>query len=124
MSEFSGAPLMIYVPGLKPKPEPRAHRRELFRCLLEGVRRIDPDSATQMQEHDHCFDIIGWTYDFYGEHYDLNLDLAAIDALIQQHSATDEDRAEATSWQRKVLHRIYSVAERTNTTWRNSYAGF
>ena len=48
MSEFSGAPLMIYVPGLKPKPEPRAHRRELFRCLLEGVRRIDPDSAAQM----------------------------------------------------------------------------
>ena len=102
---------MIYVPGLKPKPEPRAHRRELFRCLLEGVRRIDPDSATQMQEHDHCFDIIGWTYDFYGEHYDLNLDLAAIDALIQQHSATDKDRAEAISWQRKVLHWIYSVAD-------------
>ena len=84
MSEFSGEPLMIYVPGLKPKPEPRAHRHELFRCLLEGVRRIDPDSAVQMQEHDHCFDIIGWTYDFYGEHHDLNLDLAGIDALIQQ----------------------------------------
>jgi len=111
MSEFSGEPLMIYVPGLKPKPEPRAHRHELFRCLLEGVRRIDPDSAAQMQEHDHCFDIIGWTYDFYGEHYDLNLDLAAIDALIQQHSATDKDRAEAKSWQRKVLHWIYSVAD-------------
>jgi hypothetical protein len=111
MSEFSGEPLMIYVPGLKPKPEPSAHRHELFRCLLEGVRRIDPDSAAQMEEHDHCFDIIGWTYDFYGEHYDLNLDLAAIDALIQQHSATDKDRAEATSWQRKVLHRIYSVAD-------------
>ena len=111
MSEFSGEPLMIYVPGLKPKPEPRAHRHELFRCLLEGVRRIDPDSAAQMQEHDHCFDIIGWTYDFYGEHYDLNLDLAAIDALIQQHSATDKDRAEASSWQRKVLHWIYSVAD-------------
>ncbi len=111
MSEFSGEPLMIYVPGLKPKPEPRAHRHELFRCLLEGVRRIDPDSAAQMQEHDHCFDIIGWTYDFYGEHYDLNLDLAAIDALIQQHSATDKDRAEAASWQRKVLHWIYSVAD-------------
>jgi len=111
MSEFSGEPLMIYVPGLKPKPEPRAHRHELFRCLLEGVRRIDPDSAVQMQEHDHCFDIIGWTYDFYGEHHDLNLDLAAIDSLIQQYSATDKDRAEATSWQRRVLRWVYSVAD-------------
>jgi hypothetical protein len=111
MSEFFGQPLMIYVPGLKPKPEPAAHRHELFRCLLEGVRRSDPESAVQMRDHDHCFDIIGWTYDFYGEHRDLNLDLAAIDALIQQHSATDEDRAEASSLKRKFLRWIYVVAD-------------
>jgi hypothetical protein len=112
MSQFSGEPLIIYVPGLKPKPEPTAHRHELFRCLLEGVRRIDPESAEQMQNHDHCFDIIGWTYDFYGEHRELSIDLAAIDALIQQESATEKDIAEAVSWKRRFLRWIYAVADR------------
>jgi hypothetical protein len=112
MSRFSGEPLIIYVPGLKPKPEPAAHRHELFRCLLEGVRRLDPESAAQMQRRDHCFDIIGWTYDFYGEHRDLNIDLAAIDALIHQDSATEQDIAEAVSWKRRFLRWIYAVADR------------
>lgn len=111
MSEFSGEPLIVYVPGLKPKPEPAAHRRELFRCLVEGIRRIDPQTAMQMQDRDHCFDLIGWTYDFYGEHRDLNLDLAAIGALIQQHSATEKDRAEAGSFKRRFLRWIYAVAD-------------
>ena len=112
MSEFVGDPLMIYVPGLKPKPEPTAHRHELFRCLLEGVRRIDPESALQMQDHDHCFDIVGWTYDFYGEHRDLKLDIAGIDALIEQQTASEQDIAESVSWKRRFLRWIYAVADR------------
>lgn len=111
MSEFSGQPLIIYVPGLKPKPEAAAHRRELFRCLVEGVRRIDPDSAAQMQDRDHCFDIISWTYDFYGEHRDIGVDLAAIDALIEQESASEQDIAEAVSWKRRFLRWMYAVAD-------------
>ena len=112
MSKYTGEPLIIFVPGLKPKPEPAAHRHELFRCLVEGVRRIDAESAAQMQDHDRCFDIVGWTYDFYGEHRDMNLDFAAIDALIQQTTATEQDRAEAGSWKRRFLRLIYAVADR------------
>ncbi len=111
MSEFSGEPLVIYVPGLKPKPEPTAHRHELFRCLLEGVRRIDAESASQMKHRDHCFDIVGWTYDFYRYRRDLNIDLAAIDALIQQESATEQDIAEAMTWKRRFLRWMYAVAD-------------
>ncbi len=111
MSEFSGEPLIIYVPGLKPKPEAAAHRHELFRCLVEGVRRIDPESAAQMQDRDHSFDIISWTYDFYGEQRDLGLDIVAIDALIQQESASEQDVAEAVSWKRRFLRWMYAVAD-------------
>jgi len=111
MSDFSGEPLIIYVPGLKPKPEPAAHRNELFRCLLEGIRRIDPQSATDMENREHCFDIVGWTYDFYGEHRDLNIDLAGIDALIKQESATEQDISEAVSWKRRFLRWMYTVAD-------------
>ena len=111
MSEFAGEPLMIYVPGLKPKPEPAAHRHQLFRCLLEGVRRIDAEAAEQMEGCKHCFDIVGWTYDFYGEHRDLSFDIAAIDALIEQESATEQDIAEAVSWKRRFLRWLYVVAD-------------
>lgn len=111
MSEHSGEALIIYVPGLKPKPEPMAHRQELFRCLLEGVRRIDRESAQEMQSHGHCFDIIGWTYDFYGEHRDLDLDRSGIDALMQQQLATGQDRAEAKTIKRRFLRWIYAVAD-------------
>ncbi len=112
MSNYSGQPLIIYVPGLLPKPEPVAHRRELYRCLLEGVRRIDPESASQMRERDESFDVVSWTYDFYGDHRDLALDQASIDALIQTPSASDQDRAQAGSWKRRFLRWIYAVADR------------
>lgn len=112
MSDFTGEPLMIYVPGLKPKPEPRKHRQQLLRCLLEGISRIDPESAAEMREHDHFFDIIGWTYDFYGAHRNLSLDLASIDALIEQESATERDRDEASSWKRKFLRWLFTLADR------------
>lgn len=112
MSEFSSEPLIIYVPGLKPKPEYAPHRQQLFRCILEGVRRIDPETAAQMQDHHHCFDIVSWTYDFYGEHRDPNLDLAAIDALIQQEYASEQDIAEAVSWKRRFLRWMYAIADR------------
>ena len=111
MSDIGGEPLIIYVPGLKPKPEPIAHRDQLFRCLLEGVRRIDVETASQMQHSEHCFDIVGWTYDFYGKHRDLNIDLAAIDALIRQESATEQDIAEAVTWKRRILRWMYAVAD-------------
>jgi hypothetical protein len=112
MSDFSGEPLIVYVPGLKPKPEYTLHRDQLFRCLLEGVRRLDSETAAEMQGHDRCFDIVSWTYDFYGEHRDLNLDLAAIDALIQQESASEQDIAEAVTWRRRILRWAYAVADR------------
>ena len=48
MSGTAGGPLIIYVPGLKPKPEHSLHREQVLRCLLEGLRRIDPGVAAEM----------------------------------------------------------------------------
>jgi hypothetical protein len=104
-------PLLLYVPGLRAKPPPRTHRRELWRCLLEGVRRIDEQSASQLKEHETCFDVASWTYDFYGEHRDVALDLAAIVRLLQQREATPEDIAGATSPRRRILRWLYHLAD-------------
>ena len=111
MTHSAAQPLIIYVPGLKPKPEPGLHREQLWRCLLEGVRRVNAPAAAAMEARPRCFDIVGWTYDFYRVHRDLNLDLPAIEALLQQHGASEQDLAEAGAWQRRLLRLAYLLGD-------------
>jgi hypothetical protein len=106
-----GRPLILYVPGLLPKPEPKAHRDALFRCLLAGLRRHDEKVALDIAANLHCFDIVSWTYDFYREHRDIDLDLEAIDAVITQAEATARDKAEASSWERRLARWVFSAAD-------------
>src|SRR5210317_339166 len=94
-------PLILYIPGLLPKPEPTTHSEALARCLLAGVRRVDPAVADAI-ETAGAFDIVSWTYDFYGTHRDFGLDRAAVDAVIEQDEADEKDIAEATSWSRRL----------------------
>ena len=68
-------PLILYIPGLLPKPEAQAHKDALLRCLLEGVRKYDSDVAEQIRADGDSFDIVAWTYDFYREHRDIDLDV-------------------------------------------------
>jgi len=103
--------LILYIPGLLPKPEPGPHRDALFRCLIAGIRRHDEKVALDIAANLHCFDVISWTYDFYKTHRDIAIDQAAIEAVIQQDSASKEDIAEATSWQRRVVRWIFSLAD-------------
>jgi hypothetical protein len=94
-----------------PKPEPKAHRDALFRCLLAGLRRHDEKVALDIAANLHCFDIVSWTYDFYREHRDIDLDLEAIDAVIAQAEATARDKAEASSWKRRLARWVFSAAD-------------
>jgi len=104
-------PLIIYIPGLMPKPEPRQHRHELLRCLIEGIHRIDPAVAAELSDRNHCFEIVSWTYDFYGEYHDINLDCAAIEAVLKQQKPTEQDIAEAVSWKRRLLRTVYKAGD-------------
>ena len=103
-------PLILYIPGLLPKPEPAIHRDALARCLLAGVRRLDPAVADAI-EADDAFDIVSWTYDFYGAHRDFELDRAAVDAVVQQSEADEKDIAEATSWSRRLTRWLYRLGD-------------
>jgi hypothetical protein len=104
------SPLILYIPGLLPKPEPAIHRDALARCLLTGVRRVDPDAAEAI-EAAAAFDIVSWTYDFYGAHRDFELDRAAVDAVIEQSEVSEKDVAEATSWRRQLTRWIYRFGD-------------
>lgn len=109
---MSAEPLILYLPGLRPKPPPAVHRQELLRCLVEGVSRIDAGVAAEIRAADGSFDIIGWTFDFYAEHRDVELDRAGIEKVLRQREAGAADLAEAGALKRRVVRWLYRLADR------------
>ena len=102
-------PLILYVPGLLPKPEADRHRQALRRCLLEGVRRQDAAVAEQIEASERSFDLVAWTYDFYREHRDYGLDAASIDDLLAKPDASEQDIVEASSPGKRLMRWLYRV---------------
>ncbi|MDH4125610.1 MAG: hypothetical protein OEW64_08160 [Gammaproteobacteria bacterium] len=108
---MSRQPLIIYVPGLLPKPEATTHREVLLRCLLAGVQRVDAKIASAIAANAEHFDIVSWTYDFYGEHRDFALDAAAVEAVIAQAGPTARDLAESMSTKRRALRWLFRLGD-------------
>ena len=107
---MSGSPVIVYVPGLKPKPEEDLHREQLLRCLRAGVRRLDAQVDSEIGK-DGAFELVSWTYDFYGEHRDIKQDLADIDSVIAREHASEEDVRTATSLKRRLAIRLFQAAD-------------
>jgi len=105
-------PLIIFVPGLLPKPQPDLHRDALLRCIIAGLSRIDVAAANAVEANPENFELVSWTYDFYGEHRDFELDRSAIDAVIEQSEASALDTAEASAWLRRLTRWIYALGDR------------
>lgn len=108
---MSQSPLIIYVPGMLPKPEAATHRAALWRCLLSGLERFDATAAAEISAAEN-FEIVAWTYDFYGEHRDFALDTAAVDALLAQPGPSERDRAEANSMRRRLSRLVFLLGDR------------
>ena len=104
-------PLIIYVPGLLPKPDAETHRAALLRCLIAGVKRIDEQVAEDIESNEYNFEIVSWAYDFYGEHRDFSLDAASVDAVVRQAEATREDRDEASSLRRRFGRWLFTLGD-------------
>lgn len=105
-------PIVLYIPGLLPKPEPGVHREALLRCLLAGLERIDQPVADAISSTTGGFDVVSWTYDFYREHRDISIDAEAIENVISQPTASERDIARASSWGRRVSRWIYTLGDR------------
>ena len=109
---MNNSPLIIYVPGLLPKPDADTHRSALLRCLVAGVQRIDEHVAEDIASCAECFDIVAWTFDFYGQHRDFELDAAAVDAVVATSGASELYREQATSWRRRLGRWVFSLGDR------------
>lgn len=104
-------PLIIYIPGLLPKPQPEIHRDALLRCLCAGLRRIDAPVADAIEASPGNFDIVAWTFDFYRVHRDFEIDRSAVDAVVEQREASDRDVREASAWSRRLTRWIYTLGD-------------
>ena len=103
------SPLILYVPGLLPKPEAGVHKQALRRCLAEGLRRHDAEVADEFGASVRSFDLVAWTYDFYREHRDFGLDAESIDDLLGRPDASEQDIVEASSPGKRLMRWLYRV---------------
>lgn len=104
-------PRIIFVPGKNPKPPPEEHRAQLWRCLLEGVRRARPEVCVDMQARGDAFSLVNWNYSYYGCQRSMDADIPWIDAVLRQPAATEFDRREALHWRRRLVRLAYLIAD-------------
>ena len=105
-------PLIVFVPGLLPKPPPQLHREALLRCIMAGLRRVDAAVADAVEANPGNFELVSWTFEFYRKHRDIDLDSSAIDAVIEQAQASARDIAEASAWSRRLTRWIYAMGDK------------
>lgn len=102
---------IIFIPGKNPKPAPIQHKKLLWRSLLEGVRRAQPDVAEDLLQHATAFELLAWNHSYYQVTRDIEHELPWIDAVINKHGPTQQDIEEANSLLRKFSRLIYSIAD-------------
>jgi len=103
---------IIFVPGINPKPPPDQHRQLLWRTMLEGIRRSEPQLVSEISAHPDCFRLVAWNYLYYGQTKDISRDLPWIDALINKHGPTAQDIHDTKTWQRRLAKFLFSAGDR------------
>ena len=102
---------IIYVPGKNLKPEPEVHRNQLWRCLLAGVRRVQPDVAEDMERKSESFFLAPWNHILYRRHVSLDDDIQWIDRLIETNGPTEEEKHEAEAWHKVAIKIMYAIGD-------------
>lgn len=102
---------IFFVPGKNPKPPAAVHRRELWRCLLEGVRRAAPEAAREMSQHAESFALIPWNHLYYGRDKSLDPDLPWINRVIRHQTPSARDKREARSPRRRFARLLYHIGD-------------
>jgi len=102
---------IVFVPGMKPKPPAEIHRRTLLRVLIAGIGRVDRELADELERHQEMFELIPWTYQFYGRYRDIGLDLPGIDRAIQCAEPDAGDIDEIESLNRRVRRWVHIVGD-------------
>lgn len=101
---------ILFVPGKNLKPPPAAHREQLLRCLLHGIRRIDPEVADEIDTLD-AFSLVPWNYLYYRQHRDIGRDIPWVDQLLSQEQVQAEDIRHARPFSYWVARFLYQMGD-------------
>jgi hypothetical protein len=99
---------IVYITGMKPKPEPELHRPELVRVLSAALGRVTPAAAEWLNARPENFVLVSWTSLLYSEYRDIELDRSGVEHLLSHPYPTAEDRREANApW--RILRRYWHL---------------
>jgi len=107
----TGSRVIIFVPGIRPKPPVGDHRAALWRCLTESVQQVRPIVASAMQQHPDAFQVVPWSFEFYRTHQDFGIDEPHLERLLEKPGPSEADRQEAGSFSRRFKRWLYAVAD-------------
>jgi len=102
---------IVYVPGKNPKPHPREHETQLWRCLLAGVQHANPEVAEQLRRREETLALVSWNYRYYGRYKSMEEDLPWIDILLDKSGPSEQDKREAGHWRNKSARILYSLVD-------------
>lgn len=86
---------IVYITGMKPKPEPALHRDALKRVLAASLGRVEPRAADWLEARDENFVLVSWTSLLYGAQADIAPDLPGIARLLESPLPSADDKREA-----------------------------
>jgi len=102
---------IIFVPGKNPKPLPEEHQVQIWRCLVHGVGRSDPELAAMLKTNPDMFQLTDWNYLYYDHYKSLDRDLPWIDHLLTRTEASKEEREMIGSWRMRLARLMYWLAD-------------
>lgn len=105
-------PDIVFVPGLRPKPENAVYRDALLQCISFGLERYCSDAARMIETVHDSFRIYSWTHDVYGEHRDIALDLQGIGALLAAPVPSDDERAKIDALSMQITRMGHRIGDR------------
>lgn len=102
--------VILFVPGIRPKPRVADHQAQLRRCLAHSLARVGlhGDAADDVASRLH---VVGWSHGFYGEHSDIEADLPGIERLLSEAGDVYADVREARSWGRRLTGWMFALAD-------------
>ena len=112
ITESQLVPRILYVPGLRAKPPPAVHREILWRCLIEGIRRADPEAAAGIAAAPDCLRLALWGQLFYAEFRDVRLDEAGVAALLAEANPGTDSIREVFGIERRTQYLAHLCGDR------------
>ncbi len=105
-------PRILYVPGVRAKPSPAVHRALLWRCLLEGVRRADPEVAAGLAAAPESVRLVLWGHLFYPQYRDARPDESGIAALLADASPGKDSIREVFGLRSRINYLAHRFGDR------------